>query len=127
MCEGQVYDDYGFYETEPTITTKHLKTVFGCDSIITLDLKMQSPYTDTIYATIGEGGCYNKYGFYECDEGIYTMNYTTSQGASMSSVNGSVEATNFMEAPRFIGDLTGTADEAYSLTWAYFNDNGTIS
>ena len=80
MCEGQVYDDYGFYEIGPTITTKHLKTVFGCDSIITLDLKMQSPYTDTIYATIGEGGCYNKYGFYECDEGIYTMNYTTSMG-----------------------------------------------
>lgn len=80
ICQGQIYDDYGFYESEPTITTKYLKTISGCDSIVTLNLKIQDPYTDTIYATIGEGGCYNKYGFYECSEGVYTRNLTTNMG-----------------------------------------------
>lgn len=44
--------------------------------------------------------------------------------------DGTLKATTSVTSPSFIGDLTGnadTADEAYSLTWSYFDATGTIS
>lgn len=61
-----------------------------------------------------------------CNTGIEYIDYRTNKAAGLYP-DGSVQATDYMEAPVFIGDLTGTADEAYSLTWAYFDANGTIS
>lgn len=84
ICEGEVYDYFGFYEEETTITTKHFQTTFGCDSSITLNLKVGRIYNDTIYDTIVEGGCYNKFGFYECNEGFYSLDYTSLSGCDSS-------------------------------------------
>lgn len=57
---------------------------------------------------------------------IYAITSDGNHGA-MLDATGYAYATDYMEAPEFIGDLTGTADEAISLTWAYFNDSGVIS
>ncbi len=84
ICEGEVYDLYGFYGTHDTIITKVLQTQLGCDSIITLDLKVGTPYNDTIHATITEGEYYNEYGFHECEKGVYSRYSTSSYGCDSS-------------------------------------------
>ncbi len=85
ICEGEVYDLYGFYGTHDTIITKLLQTQFGCDSIITLDLKVGIPYNDTIHATIREGQYYDEYGFYEHREGFYSIHSISSYGCDSST------------------------------------------
>lgn len=85
ICEGEVYDQYGFYETRDTIITRQLQTIYGCDSIVTLVLKVGKVYTDTIYATIREGEYYNEYGFYEYREGFYSRYYMTTFGCDSST------------------------------------------
>ena len=40
ICEGEVYDDFGFTEIESGIVTQYLNTEFGCDSLITLMLNV---------------------------------------------------------------------------------------
>ena len=84
ICRGEIYDQYGFNESETTIVTKELQSEFGCDSIITLNLKVHDMYSDTIYATIKEGEYYNKHGFYECMEGVYTIHFPTPSGCDSS-------------------------------------------
>jgi gliding motility-associated-like protein len=80
ICQGETYDQYGFYENETTIITQELKTELGCDSVVTLNLEVHKVYDDTIFATIREGKYYDKYGFYECMEGIYNKYLTTHFG-----------------------------------------------
>ena len=85
ICEGEVYDLYGFYGTHDTIITKVLQTQFGCDSIVTLNLKVGTPYSDTIHATIREGQYYDEYGFYEHREGFYSRHSISSFGCDSST------------------------------------------
>ncbi len=84
ICQGEIYDQFGFYEDQTIVTTRQLQTEFGCDSLVTLNLKVMRVYDDTIHATIKEGEYYDKYGFYECMEGIYSRYYTTYFGCDSS-------------------------------------------
>ena len=80
ICGGEVFDSIGFYETESATITHYFSTVAGCDSIITLKLIVFPSYNDTIHASIRENEYYNKYGFMEAMEGIYTNQLTTING-----------------------------------------------
>ena len=80
VCDGDVYDQLGFYGEGDTIMTRKLQTIHGCDSIVTLDLKMERLYCDTIYATIEAGEYYNANGFCECDEGSYIRYFASQYG-----------------------------------------------
>lgn len=80
ICKGEAYDQNGFYETEATKITQYLKTQYGCDSIVTLDLKVHNPSCDTIYATISSSESYIGHGFDESEEGEYVQYLSTDFG-----------------------------------------------
>ena len=84
ICDGEVYDQHGFYEERDTIVSHELQTIHDCDSIVTLNLKTGKPYNDTIYATIEEGEYYNEYGFHECEKGVYSNHFISSYGCDSS-------------------------------------------
>lgn len=63
LCEGETYTENGFVVSDPGYYNRNLKTVFGCDSIVTLYAEVLSVYRDTVLATICEGETYSGYGF----------------------------------------------------------------
>ena len=52
ICEGQRYQDAGFNESEAGFYEKHYKTVNGCDSIVCLNLKVNSFFTGGIWSVL---------------------------------------------------------------------------
>ena len=78
ICEGDVYRENNFEESEEGEYRRELQTVYGCDSLVVLNLNVAQHYYDTISKMINEGDYYNNNGFYEYKEGIYTQ-YLTSQ------------------------------------------------
>ena len=67
ICLGERYNMNGFDLTptaaESVQRSQFRTTALGCDSIITLNLTVNSSYNDTIKATIYLGEHYNQYGF----------------------------------------------------------------
>ena len=80
ICSNENYSDNDFDENTQGIYDRHLTTIWGCDSIITLDLTVHQAYYDTIEATIAEGKIYDRYGFYASDSGTYSQYATTING-----------------------------------------------
>lgn len=80
ICKGEVYSNYGFDERETGFYTQNLQTIFGCDSIVNLNLIVGEKYNDTIYANICEGETFNEFGFTETKEGLYTHNFLSQYG-----------------------------------------------
>ena len=77
ICEGSVYTENGFNESEAGTYTQNLQTVNGCDSVIVLTLSVNPVYHDTINAEICEGSVYTENGFNESEAGTYTQNLQT--------------------------------------------------
>ena len=69
-----------------TVITRRAQTGYGCDSVVTLILKVGASYSDTIHASITEGQYYDEYGFNECEEGFYSRHLTTVNYGCDSSV-----------------------------------------
>lgn len=79
ICEGEVYSDNGFNERETGFYTQSLQTIFGCDSIVNLNLIVGEAYYDTIYDTICQGNIYEM-GFDADSSGTYVQNLNTQYG-----------------------------------------------
>ncbi len=77
ICEGSVYTENGFNESEAGTYTQNLQTVNDCDSVIVLTLSVNPVYHDTINAAICEGSVYTENGFNESEAGTYTQNLQT--------------------------------------------------
>ena len=71
ICEGSVYTENGFNVSEPGTYTQNLRSVNGCDSIVTLNLTVNPTYNITIDASINEGETYEENGFSESEAGTY--------------------------------------------------------
>ncbi|MBP1630158.1 MAG: leucine-rich repeat protein [Bacteroidetes bacterium] len=84
ICKGQQYNNYGFNLNADTsgVYSQNLQTINGCDSIITLNLIVNTIFSKTIYDTICQGQVYNKYGFnFNADTaGSYIQNLQTING-----------------------------------------------
>ncbi len=80
ICEGQVYNENGFYVSEAGVYTQNLPTVNGCDSIVTLTLNVNPIYNTELTATICEGQTYTENGFNVNEAGVYTQNLQTING-----------------------------------------------
>lgn len=52
ICEGETYTEYGFDVNQEGVHTQELNSIYGCDSIIVLDLYIMQHYHDTIYDTV---------------------------------------------------------------------------
>ena len=63
ICIGETYDFYGTeYSTNQTGITHRFPNTIGCDSIITLNLSINTVLARTVNATICQGETYNFYG-----------------------------------------------------------------
>ena len=80
ICQGETYNLNGFNKSTSGTYKKSLKSINGCDSIVTLNLTVNPTYSQTISATICEGETYNENGFNKKVAGTYTQNLKTKSG-----------------------------------------------
>ncbi len=80
ICNGETYDQYGFNESEAGTYTHTFTSIGGCDSTVTLVLKVNDTYEKHIYASICEGETYSEYGITTETEGDYIRRYETVNG-----------------------------------------------
>ena len=80
ICSNEIYNAFGFSETDSGVYNQYLQTTFGCDSIITLILSVDSAYFDTIHAEIYKGDIYKGFGFEESEKGFHVQEYQTING-----------------------------------------------
>lgn len=80
LCEGEVYSANGFNESVTGTYLRNLKTVDGCDSILTLVLTVHPVYHHTFRASVCQGEMYTGNGFRESIAGTYTRNLQSVAG-----------------------------------------------
>ena len=86
VCRGASYNRYGFslsdVQTDGDYTLS-LSSQAGCDSVLTLHLKVHPVYGTTLYDTICQGNFYSNYGFSlpsGTSGGTFTKTYSTVHG-----------------------------------------------
>ena len=80
ICEGTTYTENGFNVSEAGTYTQNLQTINGCDSIVTLNLTVNTVESTNLTAAICEGSAYTENGFNVSEAGTYTQNLQTING-----------------------------------------------
>ncbi len=119
ICEGSVYTENGFNVNEAGTYTQTLQTINGCDSIITLNLTVNSALTSIIDAEICEGTTYSENGFEHSEAGTYTQTLQTSNGCD------SIVTLNLSMKPNSTTTFTATVCEGTVYTENGFNASET--
>ena len=119
ICEGSVYPENGFNVNEAGTYTQTLQTINGCDSIITLNLTVNSALTSIIDAEICEGTTYSENGFEHSEAGTYTQTLQTSNGCD------SIVTLNLSMKPNSTTTFTATVCEGTVYTENGFNASET--
>ncbi len=89
ICESGSYNFNGYILTNAGVYTDTLNSIFGCDSIVTLELSVADEYLDTITGHICLGDVYAEYGFYidtATVTGYYTNQQTSQSGCDSTTV-----------------------------------------
>ena len=119
ICEGSVYPENGFNVNEAGTYTQTLQTINGCDSIVTLNLTVNSALTSIIDAEICEGTTYSENGFEHSEAGTYTQTLQTSNGCD------SIVTLNLSMKPNSTTTFTATVCEGTVYTENGFNASET--
>ena len=119
ICEGSVYTENGFNESEAGTYTQNLQTVNDCDSIVTLNLTVNSALTSIINAEICEGTTYSENGFEQSEAGTYTQTLQTINGCD------SIVTLNLSMKPNSTMTFTATVCEGTVYTENGFNASET--
>ena len=115
ICNGEIYSENGFSQSESGTYYQHLNTIYGADSTVVLNLVVHPTYNDTIDVEICEGETYNQYGFNETQVGIYTNRSLSVYGCdSLFSINLTVNP---------IYNDTITAEICQGQTYTEYNFN----
>jgi len=78
ICEGDSYDFHGQFLTTTGTYIDTLSTIYGCDSIVTLNLTVNPVYTlPPIFDSICEGDSYEFHGQFLTTTGIYIDTLST--------------------------------------------------
>ena len=80
ICAGANYNENGFNVSEAGTYTQTFQTANGCDSVVTLNLSVNSVLTNELFATICEGQVYTENNFNVSEAGVYTQNLTSVNG-----------------------------------------------
>ena len=80
ICEGTTYTENGFNVSEAGTYTQNLQTINGCDSIVTLNLTVNTVESTNLTAAICEGSAYTENGFNVSEAGTHTLNLQTVNG-----------------------------------------------
>lgn len=78
ICSGETYNFAGQEINTTGTYTQILTSANGCDSIVTLDLTVNTSYENIVNAVMQQGEVYTDYGFYLTEEGTYTFTYPSS-------------------------------------------------
>ncbi len=120
ICEGEDYMDYNFNIINPSAgvhnKTQNLSTIYGCDSIVTLNIKVNPTYETTIDETLCQGSNYNKNGFNITDlQSDYTETLT------LQTINGcdSIVTLNIK-----VNDVIETTIDETLCQGSNYNENG---
>ena len=88
ICQGEAFTQYGFNETQAGIYTHSSLSVYGCDSLFSINLTVNPIYNDTITAEICQGQSFTEYNFNVNTQGIHTQRLQSVKGCdSLFSVN----------------------------------------
>lgn len=139
ICQGETYEDFNFSESYSGVYTQRLETVNGCDSLMTLNLKVNPSYYTEYIATTGEDEPYTYYGFNADSSGIYYQYLQTENGCdSIIALNLTVNRSLIIYTPNVImpgreGDdeiryfhLYPNSDDYVLVSWKIFNRWGTL-
>jgi hypothetical protein len=80
ICNGSTYNFHGTIVSNAGFYTDTLTNVFGCDSIVNLDLQILSPDTTRINASICKGSSYAFHGLQLTNAGLYYDTLTNQKG-----------------------------------------------
>lgn len=80
ICEGDVYEEFGFNENSSGIYTHIATGISGCDSVTVLDLTVNPVYNDTIYDSVCINQTYTEHGFIADTTGFYVQHLHSAQG-----------------------------------------------
>ncbi|MBP1631227.1 MAG: hypothetical protein H6Q15_2120 [Bacteroidetes bacterium] len=119
ICKGQVYSLNGFNESNAGFYTQNLKSILGCDSIVSLNLTVNPFYNDTIFASICKGQTYSLNGFNESNAGFYTQNLNSYLGCD-SIVNLSLKVN-----PIYNDTINASICKGTSYNLNGFNESST--
>lgn len=73
ICLGEVYTEHNFHETNAGVYVQNLQNIYGCDSVVRLNLHVSMTHSITINAEICDDSTYTQYGFSENKTGVYTQ------------------------------------------------------
>lgn len=73
ICLGEVYTEHNFHETNAGVYVQNLQNIYGCDSVVTLNLHVSMTHNIAINAEICDDSTYTQYGFSENQTGVYTQ------------------------------------------------------
>ena len=119
ICSNEAYDFHGRDLTQAGTYSDTLQTINGCDSIITLNLTVNSALTSIIDAEICEGTTYSENGFEHSEAGTYTQTLQTSNGCD------SIVTLNLSMKPNSTTTFTATVCEGTVYTENGFNASET--
>ncbi len=86
VCQGESYIENGFFLSnlqQSGVYTQTLRTESGCDSVVTLNLRVNPVYEQTLYATVCQGSDYMENGFSLTNlqqSGVFTQDLQTESG-----------------------------------------------
>ena len=89
ICENASFNFNGQILSEEGIYTAELQSVYGCDSIVVLNLSVGSEYRDTLEAHVCYGNAYTQYGFNietATETGYHEQHTTAQNGCDSTSV-----------------------------------------
>ena len=119
ICQGEAYAFNGINHTATGEYKYELQSVYGCDSILTLNLVVSPLYDTTIYEGICNGDSYTSSGFNESQSGIYEAQLTSSAGCD------SIVRLNLTVFPTFDIVYKEQIEEGMVYTQHGFNESET--
>ena len=126
ICQDEIYNQFGFNHSISGTFTQKLKTNYGCDSTITLNLKVNPTYKKHFEAEICQEEIYNLNGFKENKTGSYTQNLKTINGCdsiiTLSLIVNKLNAPSNLNID-FIQDQFELSWEGDAETYLIYKDN----
>jgi len=117
ICQGEIYTQSGFNANASGTYTQSLQTIKGCDSIINLNLVVNSIKTTNIDGEICDGEVYTENGFDVRTTGLYSKTLQTEKGCD-SIINLSLTVRS-----KSITNYSETICEGETFTQYGFNEN----
>lgn len=94
ICFGQVYTQYNFEVDSAGFYVQNLQSIYGCDSIVKLNLFVSPTHNTIINAEICDDSTYTYFGFEENETGVYVHEALNEYGCdSIFTLNLTVNPT----------------------------------